>query len=297
MPEGLIIKGIGGFYYIKNEDTVYECIAKGRFRVHGVTPMVGDRVMIELQKEGYASIKEIFKRKNSIIRPPISNVDNLFVVVSPIPAPSLINIDKVLALAESRDIDAYIVINKTDIDTDEAESSIEELSRIYEKAGYRVLKTSAILDEGTEAVRSMLNGAVSAFCGNSGVGKSSLLRRILNNTQIEVGEISEKTKRGRHTTRHVELFAVGENGYIADTPGFGMLEIEDDNFIYKDDLKYAFREFAPYIQKCKFKDCSHTKEKDCALKDAVQANEIEISRYRSYLAIYDRVKEIKEWER
>ena len=288
--EGIILKGIGGFYYVDTAEGLIECKARGKFRLKTGKPVIGDRVEIEIQPDGTGYMMSIAERRNQLMRPAVANLDQLVVVCAAAPPrtdPFLI--DKVTAIAEHKEMDVLIVINKTDID------SGDELFRIYTQAGFTVLRVSAETGAGVDELKAHLKGKTSAFAGNSGVGKSSLLNRIDSRFALKVGAISQKIERGRHTTRHVELMKLEDGGYIADTPGFSAFNLEQMDLVLKDDLQYTFREFAPYLNQCRFTGCAHVKEKGCAVIAAVEAGKISKERHESYCRLYDSVKDIKEW--
>ena len=292
MTEGIILKGIGGFYYVDTAEGLIECKARGRFRKTVGKPIIGDRVMLEIQPEdGTGYLTDIHPRKNSLVRPAVANLDLLAVVASaapPVTDPFLI--DKVTAIAVHKGIGALVVINKTDEDPG------DDLFRIYEKSGIETLRVSALTGEGIERLKDRIRGRVAAFAGNSGVGKSSVLNRLDSGFGAEVGAISDRIGRGRHTTRHVELHPVEGGGYIADTPGFSSFETGQMDLVLAEDLQYAFPEFVPYLGQCRFTGCAHVKEKGCAVCAAVQAGEIAESRHESYVKLYEGVKDLKEWE-
>ena len=288
--EGIILKGIGGFYYVDTAEGLIECKARGKFRLKTGKPVIGDRVEIEIQPDGTGYMMSIAERRNQLMRPAVANLDQLVVVCAAAPPrtdPFLI--DKVTAIAEHKEMDVLIVINKTDID------SGDELFRVYTQAGFTVLRVSAETGEGVDELKAHLKGKTSAFAGNSGVGKSSLLNRIDSRFALKVGAISQKIERGRHTTRHVELMKLEDGGYIADTPGFSAFNLEQMDLVLKNDLQYTFREFAPYLNQCRFTGCAHVKEKGCAIIAAVEAGKISKERHESYCRLYDSVKDIKEW--
>ncbi|MDF1495074.1 ribosome small subunit-dependent GTPase A [Caproiciproducens sp. CPB-2] len=287
---GTIIKGIGGFYYVEAADTLYECKARGVFRKNKVTPFVGDHVTVSLEKDGTGTIEEILPRKNSLVRPPVANIDQLVIVVSICdPSPSTLVIDKIIAAAEDRGIEPVIVISKSDL------KDCQWLNDIYQTTGIPLLTVSSATGEGIEEVEELLKGKISAFTGNSGVGKSSLLNRIDSRFHLQTGEISQKLGRGRHTTRQVAFLKLGENTYVADTPGFSSISVERYDLVKKENLQYCFREFEPYLNQCKFVSCSHTCEKGCAVLKAVEEGAISKSRHESYVAMYNEVKDLKEW--
>ncbi len=287
---GIILKGIGGFYYVEAADTLYECKARGVFRKNKVTPFVGDRVTVSLEKDGTGTIEEIFPRKNSLVRPPVANIDQLVIVVSICdPSPSTLVIDKIIAAAEDKGIEPVIVISKSDL------KDCRWLSDIYQTTGIPLLTISSATGGGVEEVEKLLKGKISAFTGNSGVGKSSLLNRIDSRFHLQTGEISRKLGRGRHTTRQVAFLKLGKNTYVADTPGFSSISVERYDLVKKENLQYCFREFEPYLNQCKFVSCSHTCEKGCAVLKAVEEGMISKSRHESYVAMYNEVKDLKEW--
>ena len=289
--QGIILKGIGGFYYVRTDSGIVECKARGKFRKSAEKPVIGDHVIIEVQDDGAGYIMSIEPRKNQLLRPAVSNVDQLVIVCSAAPpVTEILLIDKVTAIAEYKKMDSMIVINKCDLNRG------DRLYDIYTKAGFPVFRVSAQTEEGIDALRGQLSGKVSAFAGNSGVGKSSLLNAIDPQFQMETGEISPKTERGRHTTRHVELVELSDGGFIADTPGFSAFDTERMDLLVKDDLQYAFREFEPYLNQCQFTGCAHVKEKGCAIRAAVEAGDIPKERHESYCQLYDSVKNIKEWK-
>lgn len=291
MSLGKIIKGIGGFYYVESADIVYECKARGSFRKQKITPLVGDNVEFSVNENAENTIDAICPRKNELVRPPLANLDTLFIVSSVTdPKINTLIIDKLTAIAEHKNIEPVIVITKTDLD-----SSYTKYKEIYEKSGFTVIACNNITGEGCDAVKSMLKGKISAFTGNTGVGKSSLLNALFPHLELPTGETSKKLGRGRHTTRHCELFKV-EGGYIADTPGFSSLDFERCEKILKDDLPYCFRDFRDYLGECKFNSCSHINDKGCAVVQAVKDGIICDSRHNSYISMYNDVKDIKEWE-
>ncbi len=285
------MKNIADFYYVEVGDALIECKPRGIFRKSGVTPLVGDMVTVTIGKDGKGMIEEIAKRKNSLARPPLANLDKLFIVSSlSDPKPNAFVIDTMTVFAEDKSIEPVIVINKCDLSDDDS------IIKIYEDAGFRVIKTSVNDHIGLDELTNSLKGCTSAFTGNSGVGKSSLLNCIDARFQIKTADISKKLGRGKHTTRHTELYKI-QNGYIADTPGFSSIENEKLDFIQKENLQFCFREFAPYITKCKYTSCSHTKEKGCVIIDAVELGTIPKSRYESFLELYRQAEKINDWER
>ncbi len=289
--EGLIIKATGGFYYVRSGEITYECRARGVFRKHDTSPLVGDKVTISVLPDEKGYIHAIHERKNSLVRPPLANLDQLIMVVSVAePVPNILVMDKLIAVAEQQGVEPVIVFTKSDL------ADPKPYSDIYRKAGFRVYEVCAIEHEGTDEVHDMLKGRISAFCGNSGAGKSSLLNDIFPKLSLSTAEISKKLGRGRHTTRHTELFELETGGWVADTPGFSAIEMERVGIIRKTELQYCFREFEPYLLKCRFTGCSHVSEKGCAVLEAVNDGTIPESRHKSYCMMYEEAKQIKEWE-
>ena len=292
MTEGIILKGIGGFYYVDTAEGLIECKARGRFRKTVGKPIVGDRVTLEIQPEdGTGYLLDIAPRKNSLVRPAVANLDLLVAVASaapPVTDPFLI--DRVTAIAVHKDMDVLVVINKTDEDPG------DELYETYRKSGIQTLRVSALTGDGIDALRARICGRVSAFAGNSGVGKSSVLNRIDPQFGAAVGAISDRIGRGKHTTRHVELHPIEGGGYIADTPGFSSFDTEQMDLVLAEDLQYAFPEFAPYREQCRFIGCSHRSETGCAVRAALDEGKISPTRYASYLAMYEEAAQVKEWE-
>ena len=291
MIEGIIVKALSGFYYVAAEGRLIECKARGRFRLDGSSPLVGDRVLCSLDAHGKGRVDEVKERKNWFIRPAVANIETLvFIAANTNPVTDPFLVDRFSVIAAEAGCELVICINKTDIDPGDA------LFEIFTKAGFPVVRTSAETGEGTGKLLALLRSKVCAFSGNSGVGKSSLLNVLLPEAHIKTGEVSEKLGRGRHTTRHVELYALGEDTYIADTPGFASLDVTMTNVILKEQLQYDFPDFAPYLGSCRFHDCAHLKEPDCAVTKAVAAGEIAENRYRSYVKLYELSAQHKFWE-
>lgn len=279
--EGLIVKALSGFYYVKTEEETVECRARGRFRLDGSSPLVGDRVSVSLDAQGRGRVDEILPRKNMFIRPAVANIDALVAVASAAePETDPFLIDRVAATAERAGCEVIVCINKAD------RGDAGRLASLYADTGYSVVVTSAAEREGIEELRAAIEGKICAFSGNSGVGKSSLLNALEPSLALPTGEISEKLGRGRHTTRHVELFRVA-GALVADTPGFGSFDVEQMPTIPREELQYCFPEFAPYIGKCRFDDCAHLKEPDCAVREALAGGRIAAERYRSYERLYE----------
>lgn len=283
---GIIIRALSGFYYVKSDGCVYECKARGVFRNEDITPLVGDRAEFSIDKNGKGFVTKILERRNFLIRPPVANVDRLIIVVSTAePRPNPPVIDRLCAVAEDREIEPIIVINKTDLE------SPREMLGIYEKTGLKVFPVCCQSGEGVEELKSALRGGINVFTGNSGVGKSSLLNIIDPRLGLETGEISEKLGRGRHTTRHASLFELESGGYVCDTAGFSSVDTETGGYICKENLQFTFREFLPYLGKCRFSSCSHICEKGCKICEAVKKGVIAKSRHDSYVLLYNEAKQ------
>lgn len=289
--EGILVKGIGGFYYVDSDNTTYECKARGVFRKKGVSPYIGDKVKITVPDTGFALIDEILPRKNSLIRPPMANIDNIIVVASICdPAPNTLILDKMIAAAVNNNITPIIVISKSDL------KNPSDFADIYRNAGITTICTSVFDESGLNKVKALLPNATTALIGNTGVGKSSLINALFPEAELETGDISKKLGRGKHTTRRVELFRLG-GGYVLDTPGFSTMDIEQYQLIEKEKIQYCFSEFKDYLHNCKFSTCSHTCEKGCAVIQAVNDGKISRSRHNSYVTMYNEIKNIKEWLR
>ena len=287
--QGYIVKGIGGFYYVDTGASVVECKAKGIFRKKRITPVAGDQVILETEN-GAAMIAEILPRKNVFVRPPVANLDVLFLVASTTqPVPSTLVLDKLSAIAVDKGVQPVLVCTKSDL------AASDFLEKAYEKSTIPFIRVDYATGEGLDAVRAHIAGRLCAFCGNSGVGKSTLLNALAPELGRQTGEISQKLGRGRHTTREVTIFkACG--GRIADTPGFASLDTGRACYIPKENLELAFPEFGPYLGKCQFTGCAHRGEKGCAVLEALHSGALSQSRYNSYAAMYDEVKNVKEWE-
>lgn len=288
--EGTIIKALSGFYYVISDSAVYECRARGKFRLDGTSPMVGDSVSFTPEgSKGY--VTAVHERKNFFIRPMVANIDALvFIAANTNPVTDPFLIDRVSVITEEAGCELIVCINKTDIDP------ADKLHDIYTASGFETYRVSAATGAGIAELRAALKGKICAFTGNSGVGKSSILNAMLPGLSLQVGEVSEKLGRGRHTTRHVELFDAGEETYIADTPGFASFEIEMMQTIDKADLQYDFREFREHIGSCRFTDCAHLKEPGCSVTAAVKDGKIVKSRYDSYARLYELAAKNKFWE-
>ena len=291
MAEGVIVKALSGFYYVQTDERLLECKARGRFRLDGTSPLVGDRVECSLDAHGKGRIDRIFERRNFFIRPAVANVDALvFVAANTNPVTDPFLIDRVSVIAESAGCELIVCINKTDVDP------ADELYGIFTAAGFTVVRTSVPDGTGIDALRREIAGKICAFTGNSGVGKSSIMNALSPGLNIKTAEVSEKLGRGKHTTRHVELFDIGGGTYAADTPGFASFDIEMMEIIPKEQLQFDFVEFATYIGECRFNNCAHLKEPGCAVTQAVADGKIMPSRYRSYERLYALSAQHKSWE-
>ena len=287
---GRILRSLSGFYDVQTPEGLVTCRARGALRRGTDTPLTGDMVQISVEN-GKGMVEKVLPRRNWFVRPAVANVDALVIFaanVNPVTEPYLI--DRVAAIAGDRDVTVYICINKCDLDP------AVDLERIYRSAGFPVILTSAETGEGVEELRQLLKGKLTAFTGNSGVGKSSILNRLCPDLALPTGEVSEKLGRGRHTTRHVELYRLEGDTYVADTPGFSSFDTVQMEVILKENLQYAFPDFGPFIGKCQFHDCSHRKEPGCAVTAAVAAGEIQPTRYDSYLRLYEKSSQVKLWE-
>ena len=291
--EGIILKALSGFYYVDGGDgRLTACRGRGKFRHQKLTPLVGDRVRFTPLEGESGILEEILPRKNQFQRPAVANIDQLVIIASgatPVTDPFLI--DRVASIAEGRKCEPVICINKCDLDAAEA------LYRTYVRAGFTTLRVSAETGEGIDALAAVITGKVSAFTGNSGVGKSSILNALEPGFHLQVGEVSDKLGRGRHTTRHVELYRLSSGAIVADTPGFSSFDTEEMELRPPEELQHTFREFAPYLDQCRFTGCAHVKEKGCAVLAAVKAGEIPQSRHDSYVRLYQQAKEVPEWQR
>ncbi len=287
---GRILRSLSGFYDVQTPSGLITCRGRGSLRRGGDSPLTGDLVEISVEK-GKGMVEKILPRKNRFVRPAVANIDALVVFasnVNPVTEPFLI--DRVAAIAGDQEIPVYLCVNKCDLDP------AEDLVSIYTKAGFPVIRASAETGEGVEQLRQLLQGKLTAFTGNSGVGKSSMLNALCPGLALPTGEVSEKLGRGRHTTRHVELYRLEEGTYVADTPGFSSFDTDQMDVILKENLQYAFSDFSGYLGKCQFHDCTHRSEPGCCVRQAVEAGQIAPTRYQSYLRLYEKSSQIHSWE-
>ena len=287
---GRILRSLSGFYDVQTAEGIVTCRGRGSLRKAHQTPLTGDMVEITVEK-GKGMVEKILPRRNCFVRPAVANVDALVVFaanVNPVTEPFLI--DRVAAIAGDQEVEVILCVNKCDLDP------ALDLVRIYEHAGFTVISASAETGQGVPELRKLLQGKLTAFTGNTGVGKSSMLNRLAPDLQLATGEVSEKLGRGRHTTRHVELYRLDEETYVADTPGFSSFDTDQMDVILKENLQYSFPDFAPFIGACQFHDCSHRQEPGCAVRQALEEGKLEKSRYDSYLKLYEKASQIKLWE-
>ena len=287
---GRIIRSLSGFYEVQTQSGTVTCRGRGSLRRGNESPLTGDMVEISVEK-GKGMVERILPRKNRFIRPAVANIDALVIFAAntnPVTEPFLI--DRVAAIAGDREVSVILCVNKCDLDP------AVDLIRIYKNAGFQVIRASAETGEGVEELRQLIKGKLVAFTGNSGVGKSSMLNRLCPELALATGEVSEKLGRGRHTTRHVELYDLGDDTFVADTPGFSSFDTDQMEVLLKENLQYAFPDFDAYLGSCQFHDCTHRKEPGCAVRQAVEDGKIEKTRYDSYLRLYEKASQIKQWE-
>ena len=289
--EGRIQKALSGFYYVNTGAEVLTCRARGKFRKEGVSPLVGDRVEVRELGGGEGVVEAVLPRKNAFARPAVANIDQLVVIASgAIPKTDPFLIDRVASIAALKGCDVVVLLNKCDLD------SADDLYAIYTAAGFPTLRVSAETGEGIEELKPLIAGKLSAFTGNSGVGKSSILNALDPEFNIQVGDVSQALGRGRHTTRHVELFHLNCGADVVDSPGFSSFETDELNLELKHRLPETFVEFRPYLDQCRFVGCSHTKENGCAVLEAVREGKIQKSRHASYVRLYEELKPLQDWQ-
>lgn len=291
MSRGRIEKALSGFYYVNTGGGTLQCRARGKFRREGLSPLVGDWVQIRELGSGEGFVEAVEERRNQFARPAAANIDQLVILASaaiPVTEPYLI--DRIASIAALKGCQVLLCLNKCDLD------SADALYDIYSRSAIPVLRVSAVTGQGLDALRDAIRGKLSAFTGNSGVGKSSVLNALLPSLDLPVGEVSKALGRGRHTTRHVELFSLGEDTYIIDTPGFSSFDTAEMDLALKQHLPETFPEFAPYVDDCRFTGCTHTKEKGCRVLQAVKDGLIPASRHRSYVRLFNELKDVKEWQ-
>ena len=292
MSRGRIEKALSGFYYVNIGTEILQCRARGKFRRQGMSPLVGDWVEVRELGNGEGFVEAIEERKTVFSRPSAANIDQLVIIASgaiPVTDPYLI--DRISAIAALKGCEVLVVLNKCDL------NNADELFDIYEASAIPVLRVSAETGEGLDALRDAIRGKLNAFTGNSGVGKSSILNALNPNFALPVGEVSKALGRGRHTTRHVEMFSLGEDTYVIDTPGFSSFDTEELNLELKEHLPETFPEFHPYLGECRFVGCRHVKEKGCAVLQAVKDGKIPKSRHASYVRLAEELKDLKEWDK
>ena len=291
MSRGRIEKALSGFYYVNTGSETLQCRARGKFRREGLSPLVGDWVQVRELGNGEGFVEAVEERRNQFARPAAANIDQLVILASaaiPVTEPYLI--DRIASIAALKGCQVLLCLNKCDLD------SADGLYDIYSRSAIPVLRISAVTGQGLDALRAAIHGKLNAFTGNSGVGKSSVLNALLPSLDLPVGEVSKALGRGRHTTRHVELFSLGEDTYIIDTPGFSSFDTAEMDLALKQHLPETFLEFAPYVDDCRFTGCTHTKEKGCRVLQAVKDGLIPASRHRSYVRLFDELKDVKEWQ-
>ena len=292
MPQGKIVKTSSTLFTVRSADGLFACRPRGRFRLDGLVPLAGDEVLFEPRKDGSGVLTQILPRKNALVRPPVANVDRLIIVISAAPpVTARLLIDSMTALAEFYEIEPILCLNKTDLDPG------TELAELYASLGYKLIAISAATGAGVEELRETMRGAFCVLTGNSGVGKSSIMNALYPGFDARTGELSERIGRGRQTTRHVELLETADGGYVADTPGYSSFDAIEMEMTEPKRLQFCFPEFEPYLGNCRYSDCAHAKDDDCAVRAAVAAGKICETRHESYVRLYNRVKDLKEWEK
>ena len=291
MRQGRIQKALSGFYYVETDGETLTCRARGKFRKDGISPLVGDRVEVRELGAGEGFVERILPRRNAFTRPAVANIDRMVLLASaapPVTDPFLI--DRMMSVAVLKGCEVVLVFNKSDLDP------AEQLYELYRASGVTTLRVSAVTGDGMDELRALLRDGLSAFTGNSGVGKSSVLNALDPAFHLKTGEVSDALGRGRHTTRHVEIYRLASGGEAIDTPGFSSFETEELNLELKARLPETFPEFRPFLSECRFVGCSHTKEKGCAVLDAVRRGDIQRSRHNSYVRLYEELKPLREWQ-
>jgi ribosome biogenesis GTPase len=295
LPIGIILKGIGGFYYVKeeNSDTIYECKPRGIFRKDSITPLPGDKVVFSIldDVEKLGSIDQIQPRFSELVRPAVANVDQIIIVIAvKAPETDFMLLDKLLITAEIKKLKAIVCINKIDLEKDIAKN----IKEIYSSAGYDCIEISSVLNVGYGILQEKLDNHISVLAGQSGVGKSTILNHIMDSWIMETGKVSDKIERGKHTTRHAEILEIKSGGYIADSPGFSSFELSDIN--YKE-LETCYPEFRQFLNDCRFTSCSHIAEPECRIRDAVEQGKIDTNRFQRYTQLYKILKDIPQYKK
>jgi len=296
LPAGIIVKGIGGFYYVAAENGVYECKARGIFRKDDITPLPGDRISLSIIDDAkkIGNIEEILPRESALVRPAVANVNQVvFVIAVKSPEPDFVLLDKLIVTAEAKGINIVICINKIDLGTRE---EYEKIAQAYFRTNYKLIFTSSKINVGYDVLKEVLHGRISVFAGQSGVGKSTILNRIMDEQIMETGDVSRKIDRGRHTTRHAELVKLDSGGYIVDTPGFSSFELSN---IKCEELQLFYPEFGSYLGSCRFTGCSHISEPGCSVKEAMEKGDVDVGRYNRYVQLYNILKqnEANKWKK
>lgn len=293
LPLGIIVKGIGGFYYVKTPDGLYECKARGIFRKNNSIPLPGDKVEVSVidDKKKLGSLDRILERSSELVRPAVANVNQVAIVISvKSPSPDFVLLDKLIISAEQKNLNIAICINKIDLDLNKEH---EKIVKMYENTHYKIILLSTVLGIGFEDLKDTLAGKMTVFSGQSGVGKSTILNRVVNSWAMKTGNISEKIERGKHTTRHAEIFELEYGGYIVDTPGFSSFELSDIKY---NELELYFPEFEDHLNKCKFTHCSHINEPFCSIKEAVSSGLVNSERYKRYTELFLLLKQNKDYK-
>lgn len=292
MSRGRIEKALSGFYYVNLNGERLQCRARGKFRKEGVSPLVGDWVEVRELGNGEGFVETIEQRRNVFLRPAAANIDQLVIIASgAIPVTDPFLIDRIAAIAALKGTEVLLVLNKYDLD------EAQELYQLYQNSAIRVIRTSAVTGEGIAELRNAIAGKLNVFTGNSGVGKSSILNALEPQFDLPVGEVSKALGRGRHTTRHTEMFSLGEETWVIDTPGFSSFDTQEMDWELKTHLPETFLEFTPYLDQCRYVGCNHIKEKGCAVLQAVKEGKIPASRHRSYVRLFEELKDLKEWQK